>query len=97
MAADWTHAMLTTAWQCGAHVPRRSLELNCFNTFSKFNPSLYGPSILSPRGKPGIMQNFINNKGKVNAFKLPDRDTVVTLRKPQVYKVNKMNIQEERM
>ena len=52
---------------------------------------------MSPRGKPGIMQNFINNKGKVNAFKLPDRDTVVTLRKPQVYKVNEMNIEEEEL
>lgn len=61
-------------------------ETKPINNDSKFNPSLYGPSILSPRGKPGIMQNFINNKGKVNAFKLPDRDTVVTLRKPQVYK-----------
>ena len=58
------------------------------NIFSKFNPSLYGPSILpAPRGKTGIMQNFLNNKGKVNAFKSPDRDTIVTLRKPQVYKV----------
>ena len=52
---------------------------------------------MSPRGKPGIMQNFINNKGKVNAFKLPDRDTVVTLRKPQVYKVNEMNIEKEEL
>ena len=60
------------------------------NTFSKFNPSLYGPSILATRGKTGIMQNFLNNKGKVNAFKSPDRDTIVTLRKPQVYKVTVM-------
>lgn len=56
------------------------------NNNSKFNPSLYGPSILSSKGKAGIMQNFLNNKGKVNAFKSPDRDTIVTLRKPQVYK-----------
>ena len=41
------------------------------------------------------MQNFLNNKGKVNAFKSPDRDTIVTLRKPQVYKVTVMNIQGE--
>ena len=41
------------------------------------------------------MQNFLNNKGKVNAFKSPDRDTIVTLRKPQVYKVTVMNIQRD--
>jgi len=52
---------------------------------SKFNPSLYGPCILPPRSKAGIMQTFINNKGKVNAFKTTS-DNVVTLRKPQVYK-----------
>ena len=50
---------------------------------------------MSPKGKAGIMQNFLNNKGKVNAFKSPDRDTIVTLRKPQVYKVTVMNIQGE--
>jgi len=48
----------------------------------KFNPNLYRPVILSPR--PGIMQNFIANRGKVTAFK--KTDTVVQLRKPQVYK-----------
>ena len=52
---------------------------------SKFNPSLYGPVIL-PR--PGLMQSFLNNGGKVAAFKPPARDTVVTLRKPQVFKVS---------
>jgi len=48
----------------------------------KFNPNLYRPVILSPR--PGIMQSFIANRGKVTAFK--KADTVVQLRKPQVYK-----------
>ena len=57
-----------------------------FQNCSKFNPSLYGPCILPPRSKAGIMQTFINNKGKVNAFKTTS-DNVVTLRKPQVYKV----------
>jgi len=75
--------------------PAKSISTNNFrlnepkpinNNNSKFNPSLYGPSILSSKGKAGIMQNFLNNKGKVNAFKSPDRDTIVTLRKPQVYK-----------
>ena len=75
--------------------PRIGAKLNCYNICSKFNPSLYGPSILSSKGKAGIMQNFLNNKGKVNAFKSPDRDTIVTLRKPQVYKVTVMNIQGE--
>ena len=74
-------------WGSDSQEPRTGAKLNCYNTFSKFNPSLYGPSILAPRGKTGIMQNFLNNKGKVNAFKSPDRDTIVTLRKPQVYKV----------
>ena len=55
---------------------------------SKFNPSLYGPVILPPRARPGLMQSFLNNGGKVAAFKPPARDTVVTLRKPQVFKVS---------
>jgi len=54
------------------------------NNSSKFNPAHYGPCIMPSRPKAGIMQNFINNKGKVNAFKTTD--TIVTLRKPQVYK-----------
>ena len=55
---------------------------------SKFNPSLYGPVILPPRARPGLMQSFLSNGGKVAAFKPPARDTVVTLRKPQVFKVS---------
>merc|ERR1719410_1785495 len=58
-------------------------EVKPANNSSKFNPSLYGPVIL-PR--PGLMQSFLNNGGKVAAFKPPARDTVVTLRKPQVFK-----------
>ena len=63
-----------------------SANQNEFYFFSsKFNPAHYGPCIMPSRPKAGIMQNFINNKGKVNAFKTTD--TIVTLRKPQVYKV----------
>merc|ERR1719210_1240517 len=52
---------------------------------NKFNPSMYGPRIVaSSETKSGIMQAFINNKGRVNAFKT--KDTVIQLRKPQVYK-----------
>ena len=54
---------------------------------------MYGPRIVTKTGsvpsnqaKTGIMQAFINNKGKVNAFKTVD--TVISLRKPQVYKVS---------
>ena len=61
---------------------------NIFLFFSekKFNPNLYRPVILPPR--PGIMQTFIANRGKVTAFKKP-AETVVQLRKPQVYKVRR--------
>ena len=70
------------------NIPALTTQLAAYNLrvlFSekKFNPNLYRPVILSPR--PGIMQNFIANRGKVTAFK--KTDTVVQLRKPQVYKV----------
>jgi len=64
--------------------PNNVKPISSNNNNSKFNPAHYGPCILPSRPKAGIMQNFINNKGKVNAFKTTD--TIVTLRKPQVYK-----------
>ena len=51
---------------------------------------MYGPRIVaSSETKSGIMQAFINNKGRVNAFKT--KDTVIQLRKPQVYKVKNIS------